>query len=86
MAVLWSCALLLTLLPVPQEYEAPLQEGFKHEAMQELITELITELQKENKNTEVGTRISSAMNVLSSIFAPFLPGLAGKLFNKLWHM
>jgi len=43
-AVLWHCMLLLTPLPVPQEYEALLREGFTREAA--ALKEQIRELQE----------------------------------------
>ncbi|XP_042747768.1 guanylate-binding protein 1-like [Lagopus leucura] len=63
-----------------KEYEALVQEGFKCEAA--AMQELMTQLEKEKKNRKRDTWISSALNIL----APFLPGVAGKLFNKLWPM
>lgn len=68
------------MAPCPQEYEALVQEGFKREAA--AMQELITQLEEEKKNRKRDTRISSALNIL----APFLPGAAGKLFNKLRPM
>ncbi|XP_052535287.1 guanylate-binding protein 1-like isoform X1 [Tympanuchus pallidicinctus] len=67
-----------------KEYEALVREGFKREAA--AMQELITQLQKEKKNRERDTWISSALNVLSNVLAPFLPGVAGKLLNKLRRM
>ncbi|XP_048813331.1 guanylate-binding protein 1-like isoform X2 [Lagopus muta] len=63
-----------------KEYEALVQEGFKREAA--AMQELITQLEEEKKNRKRDTRISSALSIL----AAFLPGAAGKLFNKLRPM
>ncbi|XP_021238072.1 guanylate-binding protein 1-like [Numida meleagris] len=58
-----------------KEYEALLQEGFRREAA--AMQERITELELEKKKMEVGTWIGSALNLLSSIFAPLLYVVAG---------